>query len=94
MQEIEITLARLLRIVWLLAWRGIVGGVVVGGVAGFVIGFVMGVAGATREHIGLVASVAGFVVGLVWFVVVCKMALEKRYQEFRIALIAHQVGSG
>ena len=93
MQQIEITPGRLLRIAWLLAWRGFVGGAVLGGIAGFVIGFVMGVVGFPREQIVSVARVAGFVAGLIWFVVVCKMALQKQYQEFHIALIAHQARS-
>ena len=89
MQEIEITIGRLLRIAWLLAWRGFVGGAVLGGVAGFIIGFVMGVSGFPREQMIPIAKIAGGVAGLAWFVVVCNMALRKQYQEFRIALIAH-----
>ena len=89
MQEIEVTLGRLLRIAWLLAWRGFVGGAVLGAVVGFVIGFVMGVAGLPHEQIVSVTRIASAMVGLAWFVVVCKMALRKQYQEFRIALIAH-----
>jgi membrane associated rhomboid family serine protease len=93
LQEIEITIGRLLRVAWLLAWRGFVGGAVLGGIAGFVIGFVMGVIGFPHEQIASIARIAGFVAGLIWFVLVCKIALQKQYQEFRIALIAHQVRS-
>jgi ABC-type nitrate/sulfonate/bicarbonate transport system permease component len=86
-QEVEITIGRLLRIVWLLLWRGSVGGLVIGGVVGFVLGFVMGMFGSTREHISLVTSIAGAVAGAIWWVVVVKMMLEKQYKDFRIALI-------
>ena len=93
MHETEITLGRLLRIAWLVAWRGSVGGAVLGGIIGFVIGFVMGGIGFPREQIVFVGRTAGFVVGLSWFVVVCKMALEKQYKGFRITLIVHQARS-
>jgi multisubunit Na+/H+ antiporter MnhE subunit len=88
MQELEITIGRLLRIFWLFAWRATIGGAVAGGIVGFVIGFVMGAAGSTREHLTLVTSLAGLVAGTIWSIVALKMALEKQYQDFRIALIA------
>jgi multisubunit Na+/H+ antiporter MnhE subunit len=88
MQELEITIGRLLRIFWLFAWRATIGGAGSGGIVGFVIGFVMGAAGSTREHLTLVTSLAGLVAGTIWSMVVLKMALEKQYQDFRIALIA------
>ena len=88
MQEMEITIGRLLRIFWLFMWRATVGGAIAGAIAGFVIGFAMGVAGSTREHIALVTSLAGLVAGAIWSIVVLKMALEKQYRDFRIALIA------
>jgi hypothetical protein len=88
LQEVEITIGRLLRIIWLFIWRAMIGAVVIGGIVGFVIGFVMGAAGSTREHVTIVASIAGLVVGVIWSVVVFKMALEKQYKDFRIALIA------
>jgi membrane associated rhomboid family serine protease len=88
LQEIELTSGKLLRIAWLIAWRGSIGGAVLGAIAGFVVGFTMGIAGSPRDQIAVVARIAGGVAGVTWFVVACKMALEKRYQEFRIALIA------
>ena len=88
MQEIELTTGRLLRVVWLLMWRGYFGGAVLGAAAGFVTGVIMGIAGLPSERIKLVAGIAGGIAGLAWFVVVCKMALEKQYGEFRIALVA------
>ncbi|HVX76149.1 MAG TPA: hypothetical protein VHB49_08480 [Bradyrhizobium sp.] len=87
MKEVELTIGRLLRIFWLLAWRGTLGGLVLGAVVGFIIGFIMGAAGSTREHVALVTSIAGLFVGAAWTIVVVKMALEKQYDDFRIALI-------
>jgi multisubunit Na+/H+ antiporter MnhE subunit len=88
MQEVEITIGRLLRIGWLFVWRATIGGAIAGGIVGFVIGLVMGAAGSPREHLTLITSLAGLAAGTIWSLVVLKMALEKRYQDFRIALIA------
>jgi hypothetical protein len=88
MQEIEISIGGLLRIYWLLFWRGLVGGLVFGFVQGFIIGFVMGAAGFPRAQITPVTASVGIVVGIIWSVVVLKMAIRKRYKDFRIALIA------
>ena len=68
MQEIEITIGRLLRVVWLLLWRAVLGGAVLGG---------------THEHIVLVNSIVGLVVGAIWWVAVVKMALAKHYKDFQ-----------
>jgi multisubunit Na+/H+ antiporter MnhE subunit len=87
-QEVEITIGRLLRIIWLIIWRGALGGLLIGAVVGAVIGFVMGALGGTREHVRIVTGIAGVVVGAIWYVLVFKMALEKQYRDFRIALIA------
>jgi multisubunit Na+/H+ antiporter MnhE subunit len=87
-QEVEITIGRLLRIIWLFIWRGALGGLLIGAVVGAVIGFVMGALGGTREHVRIVTGIAGVAVGAIWHVLVLKMALEKRYRDFRIALIA------
>jgi len=48
----------------------------------------MGAAGAAREQVVLTTSIAGAIVGLIWSLAVLKMALEKPYKGFRIALIA------
>jgi uncharacterized protein YcfJ len=65
----------------------VIGGFVLGAVIGFIIGFMMGAAGSTREHLTLVTSTAGLFVGLIWAIAVLKKALEKQYDDFRIALI-------
>jgi hypothetical protein len=88
LQELEATSGKLLRIIWLIAWRGSIGGLVCGGVIGFVVGFIMGLAGSPHEYIRPVTGVAGFIAGAIWWFVVIKMALEKQYGDFRIALIA------
>jgi len=49
---------------------------------------VMGALGSSREHVKIVTSIVGIVWGVIWYVLVFKMALEKQYKDFRIALIA------
>ena len=88
MQEIEITVGRLLSIFWALLWRAMLGALVAGAVTGFVIGFVMGAFGSSRENVAIVTSVVGLVCGFVWWAVALRMALKKQYEGFRIALIA------
>jgi len=65
LREVEITIGRLLRIYWLLFWRGMVGGLVIGAAFGFVIGFIMGAAGFAQAQIALVTSTAGLIFGVV-----------------------------
>ena len=48
----------------------------------------MGIFRMAHEHIFAVNAVIGFAVGMVWWVFAFKMALEKQYRDFRIALIA------
>jgi hypothetical protein len=88
MNELEITWPRVVRVWWLLLWRGLLGGVVLGALAGFLIGFGGVNFGAwTVQTITAVASGAGYLVGLVWALIVVRMALKKRYSEFRLALL-------
>lgn len=87
MQELEITIGRLLRIFWLISWRGILGAAAIGFVVGFVVAFVLAMASVDRATISSINVVLGFTAGLIWYVVVLRMALKKRYDDFRIALL-------
>jgi hypothetical protein len=94
MQEVNLTLERLFKIWWLLVWRGFIIGFVAGMVAGAVAG---GVANAIAISLGhpedglIAARAAGFGAGLVVWVpialLVLRMAIRKRYRDFRIALL-------
>jgi hypothetical protein len=81
--QVEITIGRLLRMVWLMAWSGLIGAVVIGAVTGFI----MGAFGSTREQVVLVTSITEATAGSIWWVVVFRMALQKQYKDFRVALI-------
>jgi hypothetical protein len=89
MQEVELTLARLLAVVWLILWRGLAGGVVLG----LAVGLVFGMVWFPMVHTAPPASISlglGLVVGLVWYPFVIRMALRKTYKSFRIALVPPQ----
>jgi hypothetical protein len=95
MHELPLTWPRVARIWWLMAWRITVGAVILGfvfgGIAGGVTGGIEGALGATRETMlwstKLAGQVAGFIASLIWLFFVLRMALRKRYSDFRLALI-------
>jgi hypothetical protein len=88
MQELEVDWQKVLRIWWLIVWRSTLGAVLIGFVLGFVLGFIGAMLGIPERTMSVVASVAGALVGLGWSLVVVRMALLKRYDGFRIALVA------
>jgi hypothetical protein len=93
MQELEPTWSRALRIWWLLLWRGILGAALIGAVAGFVVGFIGGLTGVPTATITLVSGILGGLIGIGWAIVVVRMALRKRYGDFRIVLVPHGAGA-
>jgi hypothetical protein len=87
LNELELTPRRLLSIFWLFIWRGVVGAFAIGAVIGFVLGlgFSLVFGGDqpwTSTLIGTFSGIAGFA----WQVVAMRMALRKRYRDFRIAI--------
>ena len=90
MQELEVTWGRVLSVWWLIVWRGTVGGMALGLVGGFVAGFICDVIGHV-EWAGLAGGVTGLLLGVPWALVVIRMALKKRYADFRIALVPREV---
>jgi len=89
MQEMEITWRRSMSVWWLIAWRGVVGGTVIGGILGFIIGLVGAIVGWPLETISTAASAVGALSGIVWSTFVVRMALRKKYGDFRLALVPH-----
>jgi hypothetical protein len=90
MQELEATWGRILRVWWLIFWRGIVGGAVLGGVGGIIAGVVCSAIGHV-EQARLAASVVGGLLSVPWGVLVTRMALTTNYGGFRIALVPREV---
>jgi hypothetical protein len=92
MNELEITWSRVIKIWWLLIWRGLLGSTLLGGIVGFIIGFANGIikaaTGVPIPGANLIITVAGVCIGLIWGLAVTRMALRKKYADFRIALVS------
>jgi hypothetical protein len=86
MQDVEPGWDKVLRIVWLLTWRGLVGGVVIGFLLGLAINLVLGLGFGLMLGTNVNAAM-GLVVMLAWWPFVVRMALMKRYRDFRIVLM-------
>jgi hypothetical protein len=91
MQELEVNLGRLLRIYWLLIWRSLLGSLAIGFVLGFIIGIVLRASGVPLTQISTISGVVGIVGGVVWALFCLKMALEKKYRDFRIILVPREI---
>jgi hypothetical protein len=85
-QEVEASWGRVLAICWLIFWRAFVGAFVMGFAVGLVIGTVGAISGF-RDASSSVSAVGGTIIGFGWFLFVVRMALRKRYADFRIALV-------
>jgi hypothetical protein len=87
MQELEITPKRVISIVWLLYWRTWVGALILGFLAGFLVEIIETGIGAADGSGVIPAALLGGVFGLVWSYFVLRMALRKKYRDFRIVLV-------
>lgn len=88
MQDVEPGWDKVLRIAWLLTWRGLFGGLVIGFVLGYAIDLGLGFAlGQVLDRTA--GAVMKLLVLLLWWPFVVRMALKKRYLDFRIVLIPH-----
>lgn len=87
MREIEPGWNEVVRITWFLIWRAVLGGFVMGFVLGLIVNLTAGYAFGMmmRSEVNLAI---GLVVALLWWPMVVRMALKKRFQGFRLALIA------
>jgi hypothetical protein len=88
MQEVEMTSERVMRVWWLLAWRGLLGGWIIAITLAFLLGAVGGELGLDFPVTATIATVLSSLAGLTWGFFVVKMALEKKYKDFRLALVA------
>ena len=85
--ELEPTLQRTLSVWWLIAWRGTLCGALIGGALGGLIGIMWLALQWSPENMQIVARIVGGLVGLAWGFLVLRMALRKKYDGFRIALV-------
>ena len=89
MQELDVTWNRVLSVWWLIVWRAALGGAIIGAVVGFIVGFTEDEAGVTPQTITLSSGIVGAVVNLIWSLFIVRMALRKKYGEFRLAMVPH-----
>ena len=88
MQELEITWERTARVWWLVVWRGLLGGWILAVALAFLIGEAGGRLGLDFPTVAAVATTLSWLAGLAWGFFVVKMALKKKYEDFRLALVA------
>jgi hypothetical protein len=88
MQELEITWERTARLWWLLAWRGLLGGWILAVALAFLIGEIGAWLGIDFSVAAAIATALSWLAGLAWALFVVKMAMQKKYKDFRIALVA------
>lgn len=83
-QELDVTWGRVIGVWWLMMWRSAVAVwaiELVGGIIGYIAGFK-----ALDEHTGFI--VFGGVAAVTIWPIVIRMALRKKYEGYRIALIS------
>jgi hypothetical protein len=88
MQDLDLAWDKVLRVAWLLTWRGLFGGLAIGFLLGYLIDLSLGL-GLGKVLDPTAGAVLKLVVLLVWWPFVVRMALKKRYSDFRIVLIPH-----
>lgn len=84
---LDATWPRVLAIWWLVVWRSSIGALMAALLIGFLIGFVGELAGWPTQTKVLASIVSGWVAGLVCGLIAIRMALRKRYSDFRLSLI-------
>jgi hypothetical protein len=86
MDEPVLTWNRSMRVWWLIIWRTMIGGVVFAAAVGFVAGFINALVGKPLNA-AILGGILGYLVSLVWSAFVVRMALKKRYRDFRFVLV-------
>ncbi len=89
-RDLEATWGRMLAVWWLIIWRAAVIGTVSVLVVGWALGFLMGAMGLDLRTIDLVGQIAALAIYALAVLVTLRMALKKRYGDFRIALVPRE----
>lgn len=87
MTEANLTLQRILKVWWLIFWRGMTVGFLGGGLAGFLIGIFSVPLGLAPEIMQLTSMIVGGVIGIgagIWAV---STAFKKAFSDFRVVLV-------
>jgi hypothetical protein len=88
MQELELTRERVMGVWWLLAWRALLGGWLLAVALAFLLGAAGDRLGLDFPTTAAIVTVISWLAGLTWGFFVVKMALKKKYKDFRLALVA------
>jgi hypothetical protein len=87
MQELEPTWQRALSVWWLILWRGIVGSVLLSIAIIALVDALAALIGIESKALNMIGALVVWLGSIVWGVVVVRMALQKRYRDFQLALI-------
>jgi hypothetical protein len=85
MQELEATWSRVLSVWWLVHWRAVAGGLA----TGLALGALLGLAAVFADwNSGTAVQLAvGAITSYAWTIIAMRMALRKKYRDFRIVLL-------
>lgn len=84
---VQVTWMRAFKVWWSLLWRGMLFGFLAGAGVGFILGFILGLVRVEQGVIKDVCTVAGYIVSIPVGIAVTKFVLNRRYSDFRIALV-------
>ena len=91
MQELELTWGRTLKMWWVILWRGVLLTVPAGFAAGATIGALLMILKLpitqNPAEMRLAGGIAGYLASLPIFLVVFRMAIRKRYKDFKVVLL-------
>ena len=86
MQELEPTWKHALSVWWLIAWRGFIGFLLLAIAVVVLVDSLATLIGGESETLSVIGAIGVWVLSIIWGLVVVRMALRKRYRDFRVAL--------
>ena len=74
------------KIWWLMTWRATLGSILTGAIVGVIVGVIGLISGWPASTRTIVTLSLGAIIGVAWHVVAVRMALDKRYSDFRLTI--------
>ena len=87
MQELEPTWQRAMSVWWLILWRGLVGSLALSIAIVALVDALAALIGIESKALNLMGALVVWLGSIIWGVAVVRMALQKKYRDFRLALI-------
>jgi hypothetical protein len=87
MKDVEPSWPQVVSVWWLIVWRGTLGGLLSSVGAGFVVGIVTVAAHAPPHEMAILSLGGGALIGVIWQMIAIRMALQKRYHDFHLAIV-------